>query len=78
MISTDWARRRSRSSLTAPDRDGEKISWNERARADLRAIDQQTALHLLHALAGLRLRKRARLNASRESSLLNSLNSGFA
>jgi mRNA-degrading endonuclease RelE of RelBE toxin-antitoxin system len=28
-----------------------KITWNERARADLRAIDQQTALHLLHALA---------------------------
>jgi len=25
--------------------------WTERARADMRAIDQQTALRILHALA---------------------------
>jgi mRNA-degrading endonuclease RelE of RelBE toxin-antitoxin system len=28
-----------------------KIVWNERARADLRSINRETALHLLHGLA---------------------------
>jgi hypothetical protein len=28
---------------------GKRIIWNERARADLRAIDRETALHLLPA-----------------------------
>jgi mRNA-degrading endonuclease RelE of RelBE toxin-antitoxin system len=27
-----------------------KIAWTDRAKADLRAIDQQTALRILHAL----------------------------
>jgi hypothetical protein len=30
-----------------------KIIWTELARADLRAIDQRTALRILHALARL-------------------------
>jgi mRNA-degrading endonuclease RelE of RelBE toxin-antitoxin system len=30
---------------------GKKIAWTERARAHLRAIDQDTALHILHVLA---------------------------
>jgi mRNA-degrading endonuclease RelE of RelBE toxin-antitoxin system len=28
-----------------------KIIWTERAKADLRTIEQPTALHILHALA---------------------------
>jgi mRNA interferase RelE/StbE len=28
-----------------------KIVWNDRAKADLRAIEQSTALRILHALA---------------------------
>ena len=28
-----------------------KIAWTDRAKADVRAIDRQTALHLLHGLA---------------------------
>jgi mRNA interferase RelE/StbE len=30
---------------------GKTIAWRERAKADLRAIDQPTALRILHALA---------------------------
>ena len=30
---------------------GKKVIWNEQARAQLRAIDQATALRILHALA---------------------------
>ena len=30
---------------------GKKIAWTEQAKADLRAIDQTTALHILHILA---------------------------
>jgi mRNA interferase RelE/StbE len=30
-----------------------KISWTEQAKADLRAIDQPTAIRILHALARL-------------------------
>ncbi len=32
---------------------GRKILWNDRAKAQLRAIDQDTALRILHALARL-------------------------
>ena len=28
-----------------------KIAWTDRAKADLRAIDQQIAIHILHGLA---------------------------
>ena len=30
---------------------GKNVIWNEQAKAQLRAIDQATALHILHALA---------------------------
>ena len=30
---------------------GRKIAWNDQAKAQLRAIDQLTALRILHALA---------------------------
>jgi mRNA interferase RelE/StbE len=31
--------------------DRKKIAWTDQAKADLRAIDQSTALRILHALA---------------------------
>ena len=30
---------------------GKKIAWTDPAKADLRAIDQTTALHILHVVA---------------------------
>jgi mRNA interferase RelE/StbE len=30
---------------------GKKIAWTDPAKADLRAIDQTTALHILHVIA---------------------------
>ena len=30
---------------------GERVAWTDPAKADLRAIDQTTALHILHVLA---------------------------
>jgi len=30
---------------------GKKIAWTDPAKADLRAIDQATALHILHVVA---------------------------
>jgi mRNA-degrading endonuclease RelE of RelBE toxin-antitoxin system len=30
---------------------GKKIAWTDQAKADLRAIDQSTALRILHSLA---------------------------
>ncbi len=30
---------------------GKKVIWKDEAKAQLRAIDQQTALHILHTLA---------------------------
>lgn len=32
---------------------GRNVIWTNRARADLRAIDRETALHILHSLARL-------------------------
>lgn len=32
---------------------GKKLAWAEHARAELRSIDQSTALRILHALARL-------------------------
>lgn len=30
---------------------GKKIAWTDRAKADVRALDQQTAMRILHGLA---------------------------
>ena len=30
---------------------GKKVEWTEQAKTDLRAIEQSTALHILHSLA---------------------------
>lgn len=32
---------------------GRNVIWTDRAKADLRAIDRETALHILHALTRL-------------------------
>ena len=58
---------------------GKTIIWTSRAKAQLRAIDQQTALHILHTLGRLiasgegdvkRLRAAIRLNIACESAII--------
>lgn len=52
MTSSGWAARRFRRNGTAQtSNDGQKIAWTDQAKADVRAIDQQTALRILHGLA---------------------------